>query len=82
MHPEQKELEAGIVSFRALKKGFLPAGFKENGKVNKGLDSDILSDFENEFKELLKEIFDKKMPFQHKGRTEPCRFCDPEMFRK
>lgn len=81
MHPEQKELEAGIVSFRALKKGFLPAGFKEDGKVNKVLDSDILNDFEKEFKELIKEIFDEEIPFQHKDRTESCRFCDPEAFR-
>ena len=81
MHPEQEELEAGIVSFRALKKGLLAAGFKEDGKVNKVLDSDILNDFEIEFKELIKEIFDAEIPFQHKDRTEPCRFCDPEEFR-
>jgi len=45
------------------------------------LDSDILNDFEIEFKELIKEIFDPEVPFQHKDRTEPCRFCDPEEFR-
>ena len=46
MYPEQELLETGIVSFRSLKKGFLPAGFKEDGKVNKLLNSDLLGDFE------------------------------------
>jgi len=81
MHPEQEKLEAGIVSFRSLKKGFLPAGFKEDGKVNKLLDYDLLNHFEKEFKDLLKELFNTEIPFEHKNRTEPCRFCDPEAFR-
>lgn len=80
MNPDQEELEAGIVSFRALKKGFLPAGYKENGQINKMLNLDILNEFETEFKELIKEIFDPEIPFQHRDRAEPCRFCDPEAF--
>ena len=81
MYPEQELLETGIVSFRSLKKGFLSAGFKEGGKVNKLLNSDLLGDFEKEFKYLLKEIFNPNIPFEHKNRKEPCRFCDPEAFR-
>lgn len=81
MYPEQELLEAGIVSLRSLKKGFLPAGFNEDGKVNKLLNSDLLGDFEKEFKDLLKEIFNPNIPFEHKNRKEPCRFCDPEAFR-
>ena len=81
MYPEQELLEAGIISFRSLKKGFLPAGFKEEGKVNKLLNSNLLDDFETEFKDLLKEIFNPNIPFEHKNRKEPCRFCDPEAFR-
>ena len=81
MYPEQELLKTGIVSFRSLKKGFLPAGFKEEGKVNKLLNSDLLSDFEKEFKYLLKEIFNPNIPLEHKNRKEPCRFCDPEAFR-
>ena len=81
MYPEQELLEAGIVSFRSLKKGFLRAGFKENGKVNELLSSDLLGNFEKEFKDLLKEIFNPNIPFEHKNRKEPCRFCDPEAFR-
>ena len=72
IYPEQELLETGIVSFRSLKKGFLPAGFKEDGKVNKLLNSDLLGDFEKEFKELLKEIFNPNIPFEHKNRKEPC----------
>ena len=33
------------------------------------------------FKNLLKEIFNPNIPFEHKNRKEPCRFCDPEAFR-
>ena len=81
MLPHQKVLEAGIVSFRALKKGFLPAGIKEGKKANSILDVDILKSFEGGLKELLKEIFNPEIPFEHKNRVEPCRFCDPEKFR-
>jgi len=81
MHPEQKELEAGIISFRALKKGFLPAGYVEDKQVQTLLNSELLLDFESEFKNLIKEIFNKDIPFEHRNRTEPCRFCDPEEFR-
>ena len=83
MHPEENELQAGIVSFRALKNGFIPAGFKEDKSVQTLLNSSLLQDFETEFKELLKEIFNTDIPFEHKERkiTEKCRFCDPEAFR-
>lgn len=81
MKPQQQDLEAGIITFRALKSGFLPAGFKEGRAVQKKLDTDILLAFEAELKKLLAEIFDPKIPFQHKDRSEPCRFCDPEAFR-
>ena len=81
MHPDQEVLEAGIVSFRALKKGFLPACLKEGKKANSLLGAGVLKAFEVELKELLKEIFNPAIPFEHKNRTEPCRFCDPEKFR-
>ena len=80
MYPEQELLETGIVSFRSLKKGFLPAGFKKDGRVSTLLNSDLLGDFEKEFKTLLKEIFNPNIPFEHKNRKAPCRFCDPEEF--
>ena len=82
MHPEEKELQAGIVSFRALKEGFIPAGFKEGrSPAVSQLDTVLLTDFEDEFKNLLIEIFNESIPFEHRDRTEPCRFCDPEEFR-
>ncbi len=82
MHPEEKELQAGIVSFRALKEGFIPAGYKEGrSSAITQLDKGLLMEFEVEFKNLLIEIFDESIPFEHRDRTEPCRFCDPEEFR-
>ena len=77
MFPEQESLEAGIMSFRALKEGFLPAGMKTNPVFEEG----VLSSFEEELKLLLKELFDPSIPFSHSNREEPCRFCDPEQFR-
>ena len=81
MHPKQKPLEAGIISFRALKGGFLKAGIKLNKKVNSDFDDDLLDPFESELKSLIKEIFDPSVPFSHSEREEYCRFCDPEKFR-
>jgi len=81
MFPNQKSLEAGIISFRALKKGFLPAGIKLNRKVSPFFDEALLSSFEEEFRLLLRELFDSSIPFNHTNRKEPCRFCDPEHFR-
>ena len=80
MHPEQEELAAGIISFRSLKKGFLPAGLKKEGKTSTLLNTGVLFSFEKEFKGLIKEIFDYNIPFEHRNRKEPCRFCDPEQF--
>jgi hypothetical protein len=81
MNPDQKELETGIVSFRALKNGFIPAGFKEGKQLTTLLNRNLLTDFETEFKSLLASIFDTTIPFHHQDRTEPCRFCDPQEFR-
>jgi len=80
MHPGVESFEAGIITFRALKKGVLKAGFKEGKKANTMMDKDLLQDFETELKGLLAQIFDSNIPFEHKDRTEPCRFCDPEFF--
>ncbi len=72
---------AGVISFRSLKKGFLSAGFKTGTKVNPFFNPDIISVFEEGFKNLIKDVFNKNIHFHHNDRKEPCRFCDPEMFR-
>ena len=71
----------GIISFRNLRKGFLSAGFKTGANNNHFFNSDILSLFEEKLKYLIKEVFNKNVTFHHNARKEPCRFCDPEMFR-
>jgi hypothetical protein len=77
---EAQNLEAGIISFRALKKGFLSAGIKEGKNAFTLFDETLLNPFEEELKLLLKELFDPSVPFSHSGRKSPCRFCDPEKF--
>lgn len=81
MHPKQENIEAGILSFRALKKGFLKAGIKSNNLTRNFFDETLLDPFESELKELIEEIFDPAIPFTHAHRSEFCRFCDPEKFR-
>jgi len=81
MNPGQTTIDAGIISFRALKKGFLAAGFKNEKQSTEQLNSALLVNFEIELKKLLQELFDESLDFHHKDRTEPCRFCDPEAFR-
>lgn len=81
MNPELTTINAGIISFRALKKGFLAAGFTNENQNTEQLNSALLINFETELKNLLQELFDESLDFHHRNRTEPCRFCDPEAFR-
>ncbi len=59
-------LEAGIISFKNLKTGFMPFSFKE-GKESKALiDSTVLNNYLEEIVCLLEEILDKNIPFKEK----------------
>ena len=61
-----KSMEAGIISFKNLKSGFLPFSFKEGKEVNTTIDSVVLNDYLEQMVLLLKDILDEKKPFEEK----------------
>lgn len=54
--------EAGIISFKNLKSGFMPF----NHSKNSAIDKDTLNQFETELKNLILEIFNPEIPFEEK----------------
>lgn len=61
-------IEAGIISFKNLKSGFLPFGFKEEKELRNTVTNQVLNDYVNEMVLLLREIFDADIPFEEKGQ--------------
>lgn len=61
------EIQAGIISFRNLKSGFMPFTYKDdNHKDQQKIDKNSLDLFENYLKALIEEIFDPSIPFKEK----------------
>ena len=63
---KEKPIEAGIISFKNLKAGFLPFNFKEDKEVNSIIDDEILSNYVEQIVLLLSEILDDTIPFKEK----------------
>ncbi|WP_298221455.1 PD-(D/E)XK nuclease family protein [Flavobacterium sp.] len=61
-----KPIEAGIISFKNMKSGFLPFAFKEDKEAVSVIDNQILSDFTEQIVLLLQEILNPDMPFEEK----------------
>lgn len=59
-------IEAGIISFKNLKSGFLPFGFKEEKDVNSIINSEIMRDYLEEIALLLNEILNIEIAFEEK----------------
>ncbi|MXO06424.1 PD-(D/E)XK nuclease family protein [Flavobacterium sp. HBTb2-11-1] len=59
-------IEVGIISFKNLKSGFLPFGFKEEKDLNVVVTPQILNSYLEEIASLLGEIFDINIPFEEK----------------
>ncbi len=65
----QSQVEAGIVSFKKMKEGFMPFGTKASMYArNKDhvINESVLNEFEVHLKELIKEICDPIIPFVEK----------------
>lgn len=58
------EIEAGIISFKNLKSGFLPFGFKADKDTSTIIDAEIMQSYLAEIVILLGEIFDKEKDFE------------------
>jgi hypothetical protein len=61
-----KPIEAGIISFKNLKSGFLPFSFKDGKEENTTIDTAILNDYLEQMVLLLNQILDKGRPFEEK----------------
>ncbi len=61
-----KPIEAGIISFKNLKSGFLPFNFKEEKVGNVIIGEEILTNYLEQMVLLLNEILDVNIPFEEK----------------
>jgi ATP-dependent exoDNAse (exonuclease V) beta subunit len=61
-----KPIEAGIISFKNLKSGFLPFNFKDGKEENAIIGEEILSNYLEQMVLLLNEILDKEISFEEK----------------
>jgi hypothetical protein len=63
---KSKAIEAGIISFKNLKSGFLPFNFKEEKEMNSIISEEILNNYLDQIVLLLNEILDVSIPFEEK----------------
>lgn len=61
-----KEIEAGIISFKNLKPGFLPFQFKQDKDIADEISPEIMDNYLDQIVVLLQEIFDINIPFEEK----------------
>lgn len=61
-----KPIEAGIISFKNLKSGFLPFNFKEEKEANQIINGEVMTNYLEEIVSLLTEILDQTIPFEEK----------------
>jgi hypothetical protein len=70
MHPFEKPVEAGIISLKNQKKGFLKFAKKDStssrSKKESTITGDVLADFTKQLHGLIKEILDPSVPFVEK----------------
>jgi hypothetical protein len=59
-------MEAGIISFKNLKAGFMPFNFKVGKEVNTIIIKETLKDYLEQIVVLLREILDENIPFEEK----------------
>ncbi|MNQ45667.1 PD-(D/E)XK nuclease superfamily protein [compost metagenome] len=61
-----KPIEAGIISFKNLKAGFLPFNFKVEKEVFSIINSEVLDNYLEQMALLLREILEETVPFEEK----------------
>ena len=59
-------MEAGVISFKNMKSGFLPLKIKEGKVETQIVTSDILESYKEQLVQLLLEILNKEIPFEEK----------------
>lgn len=61
-----REMEAGIISFKNMKGGFLPFAVKADKEVFTSITPEVLEYFKTEIIQLINEILDAGIPFEEK----------------
>ena len=61
-----REIEAGIISFKNLKSGFLPFNFTQNKEATEVITPEIMSNYLEQIVVLLQNIFNENIPFEEK----------------
>jgi hypothetical protein len=61
---EKKSLQAGIISFKSMKEGFMPFGFGKGKNSETEITSETIELFKIELLHLVLEILDKEIPFK------------------
>ena len=56
------EIEAGIISFKNMKSGFMPFSFEKSDNIT----DEILMKYQEQMIVLIKEIFNLEIPFEEK----------------
>jgi ATP-dependent helicase/DNAse subunit B len=62
----EQPMEAGIISFKNLKSGFLPFTFKDGKELNTIISKETIDQYLEQITILLVEIFDQNIPFEEK----------------
>jgi hypothetical protein len=65
-HAHGKTMEAGIISFKNLKSGFLPFVIKDGKEVSSTIDASVLDQYIEQMVILINEILDVTIPFEEK----------------
>lgn len=65
-HANGQEMEAGIISFKNLKSGFLPFQFKQDKDVADVISVEIMDNYLEQIVLLLQQILDVSIPFEEK----------------
>ncbi len=60
---KNKEIEAGIISFKNLKEGFMPFYYSEEKEKTSDINQLVLENYQEKIVDLLVEILDPKEPF-------------------
>ncbi len=63
---QNKDVSAGIISFKNMKGGFLPFGLGKGKHSELVITNPILEDFKAELSKLILEIFNPEIPFREK----------------
>jgi ATP-dependent helicase/DNAse subunit B len=63
---KSKAIEAGIISFKNLKSGFLPFNFKEQKEGIQIINEEVMANYLEQIVLLLNEILDANIPFEEK----------------